>query len=97
MLYCVNFKTVLKMCSWTGTLMKVWIYLQLKEDELRNIRADCAANYNKRVEEITLRLNEKDVKLTASMEENQTLKENMKDLPLKVCLSFFYMFICCFG
>uniref|UniRef100_A0A7M5WRQ3 Uncharacterized protein n=1 Tax=Clytia hemisphaerica TaxID=252671 RepID=A0A7M5WRQ3_9CNID len=58
--------------------------LKVKEDELRNIRADCAANYNKRIEEITLRLNEKDVKLTALIEENQTLNENMKNLPQQV-------------
>ena len=48
-------------------------------DRLRNVRSECASNYNKRLEEITLRLNEKDLKLTATQEENKNLMENVQE------------------
>lgn len=76
----------------------------MKEDELRNVRSECASNYNKRLEEITLRLNEKDLKLTATQEENKNLMENVQEylqqvythnvaingfFELKTCIIFF--------
>ena len=46
---------------------------------MRNVRADCASNYNKRLEEITLRLNEKDLKLSAVQDENKDFQENLRE------------------
>ena len=55
------------------------LFHQVKEDELRNVRSECASNYNKRLEEITLRLNEKDLKLSAVQDENKDLLENIQE------------------
>lgn len=47
--------------------------LKVKEEELKNMKADCTNNYNKRLEELVTRLNEKDVNLTTALNEKHDL------------------------
>jgi len=53
---------------------------------LKNVRAECANNYNKRLEELVVRLNEKDIKLTAALDEKQGLLEAVQQYSQRVCV-----------
>ncbi|XP_057293058.1 centrosomal protein of 290 kDa-like isoform X2 [Hydractinia symbiolongicarpus] len=68
-------KQVLKDTTWT---------LKVREEELKNIKSEMRENYEKRLNELMIRLNEREIKLTTARNENNILAEAEKDANLRI-------------
>ena len=71
----IQTKQVLKDTSWT---------LRVKELELKNIKSDMRENYEKRLNELQIRLNDRDLKIQSMRNENNACIERENDHILRV-------------
>ena len=68
-------KQVLKDTTWA---------LTVKEEELKNIKVDMRDNYEGRLSELILRLNDRELKLASMTQERDGFSEQKRDLQLRV-------------
>ena len=71
----IQTKQVLKDTSWT---------LRVKELELKNIKSEMRENYEKRLNELQIRLNDRDLKIQSMQNENNACIERENDHILRV-------------
>ena len=68
-------KQVLKDTTWA---------LTVKEEELKNIKVDMRDNYEGRLSELILRLNDRELKLSSMTQERNAFADEKRDLQLRV-------------
>ena len=58
--------------------------LTVKEEELKNIKVDMRDNYEGRLSELILRLNDRELKLSSMTQERNAFADEKRDLQLRV-------------